>query len=167
MPDPSVREQLLQAARSWVKATLTLSDAKVRLPMREEKAPRGELPYYVVDLVSFDRTQGVDEFLDKTDGVRTDKGQREATLRIVGYGEDAEEGLQTLGLLSHRFPDEAYCRSLSPVIDISAIESTTWEHRYSKDFALTYTIIHDSTAAPGAESFHVTVDEIEFDVPTL
>jgi hypothetical protein len=158
----SIREQLLQAARTWIKTALSLSDSKVILAQRDGlKSPRLDLPYYVVNIVSFDSERGVDEFEDKLDGSRVDRGNRSATLRIDGFGADSEEGMQLLGLLTGEFPDAAYCRSLGPLTDVSSIQSESWESRYIKDFTLEYRLVLEraNTGAEAAEQFRVTVED--------
>lgn len=159
-----LREQLLQAARTWVKTALQLPDEKVILEQRDGlKSPRLALPYYMVGLPSFDRARGVDEWEEKTDDTRLDWGNREATLRINGFGEHAEEGLQLLGLLTHDFPAGADVRSLGPLIDVSSIQSESWESRFIKDFAMSYRIIYErdnrAADAPGAKGFVVAVND--------
>lgn len=157
----TARERLLQASRTWIKDVLGLPDGKVILAQREEKSPRIPLPFYMVNLVSFDLERGVDEWEERLDGTRTDRGNREATLRVTGFGSDAEEGLTVLGLLTHEFPTEASCRTLGPLLDISSIESTTWEPRFVKDFTLSYAVEYDRT---GRNSIVVNADQFKVDI---
>lgn len=96
----TIRGDILQAVRGWLKAASSLTDAQV-IPA-DDKGPRPALPYLTVKVTVADLQVGEDEAryaLDEDDvPTVTVYGTRRGTVSVQGFGSASEEWLATARL---------------------------------------------------------------------
>lgn len=138
----TVREDLLQAFRTWMKSELSLTDSQVVLAKREQggdQGPRPSLPYLYLTLPSHDIPRGVDEIIWQNDLTKVYRGNRAGTLRVEARGPDSEEFLHKLGMLVSDFDGPAtVINQGNPIIDVSAYVGADEEGQYYREFPLEY-----------------------------
>ena len=130
-------EDLIQAARTWIKDTLAITDdSKVIVVQRGAKGPRLPLPYLAVHFTLKDLPVGVDRGTTTSAGLEVQQGNRRGTLRVYGYGPGSDDYIEELGLWSHYAPDPL---TVIPM-GLSAIQGESFEEAYAKDFIVEYAV---------------------------
>lgn len=156
----TVREELLQSYRSWIKSVLGLSDSQVIIHQRGGLGPRPPLPFISVHMPNFDNPKGVDEKFLLDDGTTIYKGNRTGTLAVNGYGDDTEEWLSTLGAKVSRYDGpSSIVNQGSTVTDVSLqMNKAEFESKYIKEFPVEYAIriVEADGPAVAAESIEIT-----------
>lgn len=156
----SVREDLLQDFRSWIKTQLSITDKQVILVQRGEKGPRPPLPYLTVNLTTFDLPVGTEE-TEHRDEELAIRGDRQATLEIRGYGDGSDEWLTELGFRVDTYEGKATIVTQSAGIgDASRLVSESIESQYFKEFLIEYQIT-GTEAAPTADQSTITVGDTD------
>jgi hypothetical protein len=138
------RNDLIQATRTWAKSCLGLTDAQIVPVMRgsTNKYMRLSLPYLTVNLTVLEIENGVDMTLHNASG-RVTVGNRYATLRLTGYGEETEDWLRELTLRLDEYNQDygTLVNTLSGVMDVSQAYDEHIEHQYVKDIRLDYRVV--------------------------
>lgn len=138
----AVREDLLQAFRTWMKTELSLTDSQVVLAKREQggdQGPRPSLPYLYLTLPSHDIPRGVDEIIWQNSLTKVYRGNRAGTLRVEAKGPDSEELLHKLGMFVSEFDGPAtVINQGNPIVDVSAYVGADEEGRYYREFPIEY-----------------------------
>lgn len=100
----TIREDLLQAVRTWFKANAAasaLTDAQVIVADPSGASVRPGLPYVTVKVLSYDTIIGQDEVLHGASGSNPTaqvRGGRRFTVSIQGFGEAAADWLDCAAL---------------------------------------------------------------------
>lgn len=161
----TLRNTQIQAARTWCKAALGLTDAQIVPVMRgsTNKFMRLPLPYMTVNLTPVDDENGVDWTGMNALGEKLTVGNRVATLRLIGYGEETSDWLTELGMRLDEFPEDngTLVNTLGPLVDVSRQHDEYMEHQYAKDFRLDYRL---SLTFSGADNPNTYADTLIADV---
>lgn len=165
----SIRNDLIQAVRRWGKTCLGLTDGQIVPVMRgsTDKFMRRRLPYLTVSLPSLELENGVDVTYHKADGSKVLVGNRQATVRIMGYGEEAEDWLRELTMRLDEYEEDygTLVNILGPVQDVSIPVDEHIEHQYVKDLRLEYriklTLTDDDNTTAYATAFVVDTESAD------
>lgn len=160
------REQLIQAARTWAKTLLGLTDSQVIPQMQgDDHGPAPEGSYLVVMLSSFGTDTGTVAIVyDQATSKEKRRAPRTATLNMYGYGDEAEDWLQTLAMFSDHYPEEA--GSLQRVLAHTDVSIPNEENQFERiqrlDLLLEY---HDEAEIDftPALTYELTVTDDEGD----
>ena len=146
-------EEVLQVVRGYVKAYSVTGTARTdkQVVVADDKAPRPPKPYVTVKVMVFDTPDGFDEEIPydlRGTPQQRQRGQRNGTVSIQGYGAETSGWLERLAL-QHMLPDgratletgKIFMEPLGGIINVSTLVGTEIEPRFSRDFAFTYEII--------------------------
>ena len=150
-----VREEAIQAARSWAKRVLNLTDDQV-IPQAygRDDVPPPAPPYIVVSFRE-GTTVGVDEDFEEQqpDGsvLQYTQGFRRGTLRLEAVGAIGYQYLEQLRLRTDAWypvpnppsvpegsPGFSIGRALSGIIETPSYEHQQWEQRFIIDYEIPY-----------------------------
>lgn len=143
----TIRGDILQAVRGWLKNAASLTDAQV-IPA-DDRGPRPPLPYLTVKVLVADLQVGEDETRygldDDDDPTVTVHGTRRGTLSIQGFGAASEEWLVTARLALRLPATQAVLNAAGLTIvpmgaprDISALLDTGIASRVVWDLEILY-----------------------------
>jgi hypothetical protein len=145
----SIRGDILQAVRGWLKAASSLTDAQV-IPA-DDIGPRPALPYLTVKVVVADLPVGEDETRYALNGdddpTVTVHGTRRGTVSVQGYGAAAEEWLVTARLALRLPTIQATLNTAGLTVvpigaprDVAVVLDTSFEARVVWDLEVLYDV---------------------------
>jgi hypothetical protein len=159
----TLRNTLIQSVRTWAKATIGLTDAQI-VPVQKgpNKHMRLPLPYLTVNITRSDDEQGTDWTVYELTQTRH-RGNRTATVRLMGYGEETADWLVELGMRLDAYNVIGTLTNLmGGVIDVSQQVSESIEPQYAKDFRLDYlmelSLTGDDNPTVYADTFIIDVN---------
>lgn len=142
----TIRGDILQAVRGWLKDAASLTDAQV-IPA-DDRGPRPALPYLTVKVTTADLQVGEDEARYGLDGAVptvTVHGTRRGTVSIQGFGAASEEWLATARLALRLPTTQVVLNAAGLTIvpmgaprDISAMLDTGIAARFAWDLEVLY-----------------------------
>lgn len=166
MPTPatSPREAIIQAARTWAKDLLSLVDNQVLAqPQGDSHGPAVDHPRLVVfvspgtsELMTHERNYRRGGDPESHEDVR--RMAYSGTLSIEGYGDEAEEWLQTLALFTDLFPEDvASIQGQLAYVDVTVPDEDGRLERIQRaDYLIEY-VVERSVSVVEALSFNATV----------
>jgi len=125
-----------------------------------------------VNLTSFDIENGVDWEGWTADGTYH-RGNRTATVRIMGFGEETNDWLTILGMLTGDYPKDygSLINLGNGVMDVSTEVSDHIEPQYVRDFRLDYrlglTLTDTDNPTTYADTFVVHIEEDDEPLTTI
>lgn len=143
----NIHETLIQSARQWVATVMgwTPDEAASKVVPADRgpvKGSRPDLPFLMLNIVSFGRIVGTDERANLAAGRRV-KGERRGTLSFIGYGGETSDWLEMLGLNIDLAPDPLSVVAISQINDVSIQTGTSIEYRFNRDFPIAYGVLTD------------------------
>jgi hypothetical protein len=138
-----------------------MGDWAIREERGSLKGPRPPLPFLTYEFMLVDMPNGMDEEVPLDDGYGI-TGGRMATLVMTGYGTGAEELLTRLALAARPpLTDPLTIINLGPLLDISTLDETTIEPRYTKDFTVLYRLNFEEPLIPVVWANTIKVNDEE------
>lgn len=157
-------EAIVQGVRTAIKAACSLTDAQVIV--YGEEGIRPPLPYLAVR-VTGDRPVGDPWTVQAVSGgnpTENAKGNREATVTLLGYGRGAAAWLETFALRASFGSTAAAIAAAGfsltpegPTVETPTVVDSGHEARFSRDFLAQYGITATAEAGTEATAFPVTM----------
>lgn len=134
------------------------------------KGLRPTPPFLMIRVDIFGQSIGTDETIYRQSGSyanRYREGQRRGLVNIQGFGFEAADWLERLAMNIDKAPDPLSIVNTGEIVDISEIEGTTFQARFSRDFNVSYGLVDGPETAVEAEAVDADLDaplDIELNV---